>query len=187
MFKFAYFAKTFLWYFHFVCNWVKWVFNHNLVLSEETLVGKHSAKTFLRFRHIPGKVLAHSSLWTLSKCFRSFCCLLAQTPQLLPLRSGDRLGHFLTLICSFFSHFSGSMFWVGAMLEDPSMTNLQCFVRGKEVLIQDFMVYGPAHWSLNDLKPSCTLSRKTAPKHNVSASVLHCRDGDIWVILSISL
>lgn len=35
------------------------------------------------------------------------------------------------------------------MLEDPSMTHLQCSGWGKEVLVQDFMAYRPVHWPLN--------------------------------------
>ncbi len=55
-----------------------------------------------------------------------------------------------------------------------------------EVLVQEFTVNGPIHLPLNVVKSSCTLSRKTAPKH-VSTSVLDCRDGVLGVIVSISL
>lgn len=37
------------------------------------------------------------------------------------------------------------------------------------------------HWVL------LTLSRKTAPQHNISTSVVDCGDGVLWVTLSISL
>lgn len=37
------------------------------------------------------------------------------------------------------------------------------------------------------VKPSCPLSRKTAPEHNGSTSMLDGGDVVLWVILSISL
>ncbi len=49
------------------------------------------------------------------------------------------------------------------------------------------MVHGPDHWPLNVMKSSCTLSRETVPKHDVSTSVLDCRDAVLGVIVSISL
>lgn len=42
------------------------------------------------------------------------------------------------------------------------------------------------HCPLSVVK-SCTLSRKTAPKKNVSTSVLYCGDGILLVILGISV
>lgn len=38
---------------------------------------------------------------------------------------------------------------------------------------------------LSVVKSSRTLSRKMAPKHNVSTFVLDCGDGNVWVILSL--
>ncbi len=49
------------------------------------------------------------------------------------------------------------------------------------------MVHGPDHWPLNVMKSSLTLSRETVRKHDVSTSVLDCRDGVLGVIVSISL
>lgn len=48
------------------------------------------------------------------------------------------------------------------------------------------MIHGPFHWPLNYSKSSCTL-RKTAPKHNLSMSLLDLGDGVLWFILSITL
>lgn len=52
------------------------------------------------------------------------------------------------------------------MLEDPSMTHLQCSGWQTKVLVQGFMVHGPDHW----VKLSSTLSRKAAqPCFHLSA------------------
>lgn len=47
---------------------------------------------------------------------------------------------------------------------------------GKTVLVKDFKLQDPVHWSLNTMKSSCTLSMETASNHNVSTSV-HSEDG----------
>lgn len=49
-----------------------------------------------------------------------------------------------------------------------------CSNKVKEVLVDNYMVHGPVHWS----------SRKTTPKHNVPDFVLDCVGGALWVILS---
>ena len=62
----------------------------------------------------------------------------------------------------------GHIFWVIVMLEDPSMTHFQCSHWGKEVVAQNFPVYGPIHPPLDKVKSSCPLSWETPPKQNAS-------------------
>lgn len=45
----------------------------------------------------------------------------------------------------------------------------------------------PVHLPLNEVKSSCTLSRETASKQNVSTSMFDSGDGVLGVIFSISL
>ena len=47
------------------------------------------------------------------------------------------------------------------------------------------MVHGPIHSPLDAVESSCTLGRETAPKHNVSSSMLDVGDGVLGVIFSI--
>ena len=81
----------------------------------------------------------------------------------------------------------GRMFWVIVMLEDPSTTHFHCSHWGKEVVGQNFPVYGPIHPPLNMVKSSDPLSWETPPKHKVSTSMLHSGDGVLGVVLRIYL
>lgn len=47
---------------------------------------------------------------------------------------------------------------------------------------QDFTVHDSMHWSINVVKLCSTLSRKAAPTHDVSTSMLQCGDGVLWVV-----
>ncbi len=73
----------------------------------------------------------------------------------------------------------------GIPIHDPS--SVFWLREGGSHLIFDGTVYGPVHWPLNAVKTSCTLSRETASKQEVSTSVFDCRDGVLGVIVSISL
>src|SRR4029434_9232759 len=48
---------------------------------------------------------------------------------------------------------------------------------------QYYTLHGPIHSPLNAVESSCTLGRETAPKHNVSTSMLDGGDGVIFSIL----
>src|SRR4029434_9249499 len=50
-------------------------------------------------------------------------------------------------------------------------------MRGNEVQAQYSTVHGPIHTPLDAVESSCTLGRETAPKHNVSTSMLDGGDG----------
>src|SRR4029434_3299328 len=56
---------------------------------------------------------------------------------------------------------------------------------GNEVHAQYSTVHGPIHSPLDAVESSYTLGRETAPKHNVSTSMLDCGDGVLGVICSI--
>src|SRR4029434_5403431 len=56
---------------------------------------------------------------------------------------------------------------------------------GNEVQAQYSTLHGPIHSPLDAVESSCTLGRETAPKHNVSTSMLDGGDGVIGVIFSI--
>ncbi len=68
----------------------------------------------------------------------------------------------------------GSVFWVIVMLEYPSTINFNALA-----------VHGPVHRPFDAVQLSCTLSRKTPPKHNVSTSMFDGGDGVLGVIGSI--
>src|SRR4029434_5013564 len=54
---------------------------------------------------------------------------------------------------------------------------------GNEVQAQYSTVHGHIHSRFDAVESSCTLGRETAPKHNVSTSMLDGRDGVIFSIL----
>ena len=56
---------------------------------------------------------------------------------------------------------------------------------GNEVQAQYSTLHGPIHSPLDAVESSCTLGRETAPKHNVSTSMLDGGDGVLGVIFSI--
>src|SRR4029434_1345649 len=55
---------------------------------------------------------------------------------------------------------------------------------GNEVQAQYSTLHGPIHSPLDAVESSCTLGRETAPKHNVSTSMLDGGDGVIFSILT---
>src|SRR4029434_4778839 len=55
---------------------------------------------------------------------------------------------------------------------------------GNEVQAQYSTVHCPIHSPLDAVESSCTLGRETAPKHNVSTSMLDGGDGVLRVIFS---
>src|SRR4029434_682210 len=84
-------------------------------------------------------------------------------------------------------HTSQEGFWSTPLriLSEFSRLRFQCPRRGKEVLAQDSTVHGPIHSPLDAVESSCTLGRETAPKHNVSTSMLDVGDGVLGVKFSI--
>ena len=56
---------------------------------------------------------------------------------------------------------------------------------GNEVQAQYSTLHGPIHSPLDAVESSCTLGRETAPKHNVSTSMLDGGDGVIFSILTL--
>ncbi len=79
----------------------------------------------------------------------------------------------------------GSVFGIIVMLKDPATFHLQCPCWWKEVFTQNLTMHGPIHSFLYTDQSSCSLCRKTAPKHDVSTPMLHSRYGVLWMQLSI--
>ena len=144
---------------------------------------------FTRFSHTAAGILAHSSMQISSRAVmfldlrwatRTFNSLQRFS---MGLRSGDWLGHSRTLKCFLRSH--SCVFGVIVMLKDPATFHLQCPCWWKEVFTQNLTIHGPIHSFRHTDQTSWSLGRKTAPKHDVSTPMLHCRYGVLWMQLSI--
>ncbi len=99
------------------------------------------------------------------------------------LMSGDWLGHSRTLMCFFLSHsFVALAISFGSLL-CWNTHSLPVFnaLAGFNALV----VHGPIHRTFDAVQLSCSLSRKTPPKHNVSTSMFVGGDGVLGVIGSI--
>lgn len=127
--------------------------------------------------------MTHSSL---QECLRFLGCSATRSLTSLHRYFFYRVEVWGLASCSFVVLYC-LYFWGGhwSLPKDPSVIHLQSSGCRKGDS-HDFRVHGPIHWPLSPVKSSCTLSRKTTPKH-VSISMLVCRDGILWVIFSIFL
>ncbi len=93
--------------------------------------------------------------------------------------SGDWLGHSRTLMCFFLSHSSVAL--------AVCFGSLSCWNTNPRPIFNALAptVHGPVHRPFDVLQLSCTLSRRTPPKHNVSTSIFDSRDGVLGFIGSI--
>lgn len=153
---------------------------HDLVVGGETLVSKHNAKMIVLVGHQVCTPLAHSCLQILSKTLRFFgCCLRTQSLSSLHwfstgLRSEDRLGHSLSLMCFYFRHYFVALAYLGYISHaGRPIHNLSSvlWLRGGGFCARFYDTW-PRPLAPYGVKSSSTLSRKTTPKHNISTSML---------------
>src|SRR4029434_8595110 len=82
-------------------------------------------------------------------------------------------------------HTSQEGFWSTPLCRISPNPYVAFSIGGNEVQAQYSTVHGPIHSPLDAVKSSCTLGRETAPKHNVSTSIIDGGDGVLGVIFSI--
>ncbi len=169
---------------------------HDLVLGGKTLVDNHRGQTFLVVGHQvcthlrrdfvpllfadPLRVIKVFRGWPLAT--RTFSSLHRFS---MGLRSGDWLGHSRTLMRFFLSHSFVALAVCFGSLSCWNTHPRPIFnaLAGFNALA--LMVHGPVHRPFDAVQLSCPLSRKTAPKHNVSTSMFDGGDGVLGVIGSI--
>ena len=100
------------------------------------------------------------------------------------LRSGDWLGHSMTLMCFFLSHSFVAIADVFGSLSCWKTHPQHIFSVLAERSYQDFTEHGPIHFSLYAVTTTSPLGRET-PKHNASTSMLDSGDGVLVVIVRI--
>ncbi|XP_068172157.1 R3H domain-containing protein 2 isoform X3 [Antennarius striatus] len=83
--------------------------------------------------------------------------------------------------------FPGCVLWIVIMLEDPATFHLHVSDRGKEVFTKNVTMHGPIHLPIDMDQYSFPFCRKASPKHDVSTSMLHSRNGVLQMQLSILL
>ncbi len=143
-----------------------------------------------RFAHISGGILSHS-LQILSKSLRFRGWRLAtQTFSSLHrfsmwFSSGDWLGHSRTLMCFFLSHsfVALAVCFVSLSCWNTHPRPIFNALAGLNALA--LTVHGLVHRLFDAVQLSCSLSRKTPPKHNISTSMFDGGDGVLGVIGSI--